>query len=335
MISENNTTEFKRELNDKLEKTVISFLNSKTGGDIFIGVGDDGSVIGVKNIDKTQLVITDRIKNNISPTCLGLFDVYAEEKDSKAVIHIVVSGGTEKPYYLKSSGMSPKGCFIRVGTGIKPMEINMIESLFASRTRNSLRNIVSPRYMEHTFSQLKIYYQEKGFNTNDSFLQNLDLYTQEGKLNYVAYLLADQNSISFKLAKYAGVDKCDLIENEEYGFCSIVKATERVLDKLEIENKTFTQITGTAKRLEKRMIDSRALREALINAIVHNDYSKEVAPVIEIYSDRLSITSYGGLIEGLSVEEFFSGRSMPRNRELMRIFRDLNLVEHLIICLQI
>jgi predicted HTH transcriptional regulator len=77
------------------------------------------------------------------------------------------------------------------------------------------------------------------------------------------------------------------------------------------------------------MIDSRALREALINAIVHNDYSKEVAPVIEIYSDRLSITSYGGLIEGLSVEEFFSGRSMPRNRELMRIFRDLNLVEHL------
>ena len=77
------------------------------------------------------------------------------------------------------------------------------------------------------------------------------------------------------------------------------------------------------------MIDSRALREALINAIVHNDYSKEVAPVIEIYSDRLSITSYGGLIEGLSIEEFFSGRSMPRNRELMRIFRDLNLVEHL------
>jgi predicted HTH transcriptional regulator len=234
----------------------------------------------------------------------------------------VVSGGTEKPYYLKSSGMSPKGCFIRVGTGIKPMEINMIESLFASRTRNSLRNIVSPRYMDHAFSQLKIYYQEKGFNTNDSFLQNLDLYTQEGKLNYVAYLLADQNSISFKLAKYAGVDKCDLIENEEYGFCSLVKATERVLDKLEIENKTFTQITGTAKRLEKRMIDSRALREALINAIVHNDYSKEVAPVIEIYSDRLSITSYGGLIEGLSVEEFFSGRSMPRNRELMRIFYD-------------
>jgi predicted HTH transcriptional regulator len=77
------------------------------------------------------------------------------------------------------------------------------------------------------------------------------------------------------------------------------------------------------------MIDKTALREALINAIVHNDYSREVAPVIEIYSDRLSITSYGGLIEGLSLEEFFNGMSMPGNRELMRIFKDMELVEHI------
>ena len=52
------------------------------------------------------------------------------------------------------------------------------------------------------------------------------------------------------------------------------------------------------------MINSRALREALINAMVHNDYTSEVPPVVEIYSDRLSITSYGGLMPGLSIEEF-------------------------------
>ncbi|MDO8951128.1 MAG: ATP-binding protein [Draconibacterium sp.] len=62
---------------------------------------------------------------------------------------------------------------------------------------------------------------------------------------------------------------------------------------------------------------------------VHNDYSREVPPVVEIFSNRLVITSYGGLIEGLSQEEFFNGRSMPRNRELMRIFRALEFVEHL------
>ena len=77
------------------------------------------------------------------------------------------------------------------------------------------------------------------------------------------------------------------------------------------------------------MINKTALREALINAIVHNDYTKEVPPVVEIYADRLSITSYGGLVQGLSEDEFFVGRSMPRNRELMRVFRDLELVEQL------
>lgn len=63
--------------------------------------------------------------------------------------------------------------------------------------------------------------------------------------------------------------------------------------------------------------------------MVHNDYTREVPPVVEIYADRLSITSYGGLVPGLSREEFFGGRSMPRNRELMRVYRDLDLIEQL------
>ena len=204
----------------------------------------------------------------------------------------------------------------------------MIDRLYASRTRNSLRNIPSPR-TKLSFNQLKIYYDEKGFTVNGSFLENLDLYTPNGELNYVAYLLADQNSISIKVAKYAGTNKVNLIENEEYGYCSLIKATDKVLDKLEIENKTYTKITGAARRLQKQMIDKTALREALINAIVHNDYSHEVTPLVEIYSDRLAITSYGGLVTGLSKSEFFNGRSMIRNRELMRVYRDLDLVEQL------
>lgn len=325
---EDELTEFKRQLTDTLEKEVIAFLNSDKGGDIYIGVDDDGTLVGVDNPDKLQLTIIDRIRNNILPTTLGFFDVVTQEIQGKVIIHIIVTRGTEKPYYLKRYGLSPAGAYIRVGTGTQQLTPEMIDRLYASRTRNSLRNIPSPRAIL-SFNQLKIYYDEKGFTVNDSFLQNLDLYTPNGELNYVAYLLADQNSISIKVAKYAGTNKVDLIENEEYGYCSLIKATDKVLDKLEIENKTYTKITGAARRLQKQMIDKTALREAFINAIVHNDYTYEVTPLVEIYSDRLSITSYGGLVTGLSSEEFFNGRSMIRNRELMRIYRDLNLVEQL------
>ena len=72
-----------------------------------------------------------------------------------------------------------------------------------------------------------------------------------------------------------------------------------------------------------------ALREAIVNSIVHNDYTREVPPKFEFFDDRFEITSYGTLPEGLSEEDFFEGVSMPRNKEIMRIFRDLELVEHL------
>ena len=100
ILNENDKTELKRELNDKLERSVVSFLNSRTGGDIYIGIADDGKAVGVKNPDKLQLAIADRIKNSILPTCLGLFDIIAEEAEGKTIIHIVVSSGTEKPYYI-------------------------------------------------------------------------------------------------------------------------------------------------------------------------------------------------------------------------------------------
>ncbi len=327
LLRESNIIELKRELNDKLEKEVVAFLNYREGGDIYIGVDDNGNAVDLGDIDAIQCTIADRIKNNIQPATLGLFDVVKEAYQGKSIIHIVVSSGPEKPYFIKRLGMSTAGCYLRIGTSSQPMTQSMIDDLYARRTHNSLRKITSPR-QNLTFEQLQIYYQAKGHTLNDKFAENLDLLTEDGKYNYVAYLLADSNGVSIKVAKYAGTDKVDLIENEEYGYCSLIKATKSVLDRLNVENRTLTKITSK-ERIEKRLVNALALREAVINAVVHNDYSLEVPPIFEIYSDRLEITSYGGLPMGLSEDDFFGCRSMPRNRELMRVFKDLDFVEQL------
>ena len=329
MQLENQYIEYKERLNDKLEREVVGFLNTKLGGDMYIGVADNGQIIGVDNADAVQLAISDRLKNNILPSCLGLFDINLEEREGKTIVHLHIAAGQEKPYYIRQYGMSPSGCYLRVGAGLKPMEENMINGLFSSRTRTSLRNIVSPRYGEHNFQQLKIYYQEHALEVNDTFLQNLDFYTSEGKLNMVAYLLADTNSLSVRFAKYAGTDKCDLLETQEFGYCSLLKAMDKLWDKIDVENRIMARITNQLRREEKRLVDYTALREAFVNAFVHNDYTTEQAPVVEIFSDRLTITSYGGLVSELTQEEFFNGRSIPRNRELMRIFHDMEWVEQL------
>ncbi|MDR1531260.1 MAG: putative DNA binding domain-containing protein [Clostridiales bacterium] len=326
-MSESNRVEYKAVLNDKLEREVVAFLNYREGGRVYIGVDDTGTAIGAEDIDAVQLKIVDRIRNNILPSALGLFDVISENRDGKNIIKIIISSGVEKPYYLKNKGMSPNGCFIRVGSSSQPMTTAMIDDVYSRRSRLTLGNMSAPR-QNLTFGQLKIYYEEKGLTLNDQFKSSLDLLTADGEYNYAAYMLADVNGISIKVAKYAGKNKVDLIENEEYGYCSLIKATDRVLEKLNIENKTFTKITSSV-RLEKNMVDKSALREAVINAVVHNDYTREVPPVFEIFSDRIVITSYGGLVHGFSQDDFFKCRSMPRNRELMRIFKDVGLVEQL------
>lgn len=99
-LIENHITEFKATLTDKIENEVVAFLNSKEGGDLYIGVADDGEIIGLADIDKIQLQLSDRIKNNIKPTTLGLFDVVAKTHKDKKYIHLVVSSGQEKPYYI-------------------------------------------------------------------------------------------------------------------------------------------------------------------------------------------------------------------------------------------
>lgn len=240
---ESSHIEYKRGLPESLEKEVVAFLNSPEGGIIYIGIDVGAQVVsGLKDADTVQLQIKDRIKNNILPSALGLFDVLLEKMDDKPIVKITVAGGYEKPYHIRKYGMSEKGCYIRIGSASEPMNIKMIEEFFFKRARNTIGLIYSPK-KELTFEQLKIFYQEAGFKLTDNFAVSLELLTPDGSYNYAAYLLSDKNGTSIKVAKYNGTTRVNLAENNEYGYCSLIKAVKQVLDKLEVENRTFTKIT--------------------------------------------------------------------------------------------
>ena len=326
---ETNRIEFKRELTRELdiEREVVAFLNYREGGIIYIGIDDEGKPVGVQDIDGDMLRLKDRIRNGVSPSPMGLFDVTVELIEDVPVIKVFVASGSEKPYYKSKYGLSERGCFIRVGTAAEPMTTTQIEDLYARRVRRTLKQIPSPR-KELTFRQLNIYYESKHLTLNKNFAQNLDLLTTQDQYNYIAYLLADENGNSIKVAKYAGKDRDNLIENHEYGYCSLLKATDSVLDRLHVEN-TIKSNIGYPYRTDTPLWNERAVREIVINAIVHNDYFNEVPPKFELFSDRLEITSTGSLPYDMNKEDFFNGVSNPRNKELMRVFRDVELVESL------
>lgn len=129
---------------------------------------------------KTQYkTIKDRIRNNVSPSPMGLFDVVTENRDGKELIKIIVASGSEKPYFKKKFGMTEKGCFLRTGTAAEPMPQVMVDKLFASRIRNSIGKIKSHR-QDLSFEQLRIYYDEKHKPLNKQFKRNLELLTESG-----------------------------------------------------------------------------------------------------------------------------------------------------------
>lgn len=144
MIAESNRIEFKLELTNDLEKEAVAFFNNKEGGLVNIGVDKSGCSVGVSNIDSGMLKIIDRLKHNITPSCMGLFDQRVENIEETDIIKITFASGPEKPYYITKKGMCEKGVFMRVGTAAESMPQKMFESLFSKRTRNSIGKLNCP-----------------------------------------------------------------------------------------------------------------------------------------------------------------------------------------------
>jgi len=325
---ESSRIEYKERLTADVEQEAISFLNSD-GGDIFIGVRKDGSTVGIHNPDEVQLKVADRLRNNVRPSIMGLFNIVAEKRAGREVVIITLASGTEKPYYIKQKGYSEAGCFIRVGSASQPMPQDMIDRTLAKRRPLSLANMPSRR-QDLEFGQLRLYYELKKKPLNDNFAQTLDFLTPDGKYNMVAFLFADNNNISVRVGKYSGEDKDDLIGREDFKDCCLITAMRKVLDRLDTENTTQSRKRPMKERLDKRLVDEDVVHEAIINAFAHNDYSRNLdTPIIQIYSNRFEITSFGGLVDGLDLNKFYTGTSMPRNREIVRVFKDLGYVEQL------
>ena len=125
IFQETERTEFKRVLNDTIQKQIVALLNS-LDGTIYIGVNDDGSILGVENLDETQKKIADIVTTQILPNPQENIELGTKYVDGKNIVEIKVFKGNAL-YYIKKYGRSAAGCFIRVGTSCRSMTEEQIE----------------------------------------------------------------------------------------------------------------------------------------------------------------------------------------------------------------
>lgn len=324
---ETEAIELKDKLNDSFVKEVVAFLNSHNGI-IYIGVSDNGEIVGVNNSDEVLRAISNIVVDSIAPDCKSFVKPSAVYEDGKIIVKVEVEKGNSL-YYIKNKGRSESGCFIRLGTSCRGLSEQEIEERYLESLNVPDKSIVDISVLrtDLTFVKFKNYLSAKGIHINeDTFYKNFNLITKDGKFNILAEMLADENMNSIKVAVFKGKDKTEFIKRNEYGNTCLLYSYEQVLNYCEALNDTYVDLSYSPRK-EKKMFNNEVLKEAWTNACVHNAWWEGNTPAIYWFEDRLEVVSYGGIPKSLTKEQFLQGSSDPVNKELMKIFLQCGIVE--------
>ncbi len=311
---------------DAVCKEIVAFLNAG-GGDLVIGVNDNGTIAGVNDLDDTSKWVFDVITDQIEPVPHSLVTLETVYIEDEPVLIVHVRKGIQPIYCQKKYGYSSIGCVVRIGTTCKNMTQEEIDTRFEMKYRKTDAMILSPAsYAPITFNTLKTYYGVRGYHLEDAtFETNLNLLTPDGKYNLLAELMSDRNMLPLIFVKFKGNDKSAISERYDFGNQCLLLSYEQIKLRIATENTCISDTTVRPRR-DIFLFDFDSVNEAVINALVHNDWTIS-SPLISFFEDRLEIFSYGGLPSGQEEEDFFMGVSVPRNIALMQIFLNMDLAE--------
>jgi len=323
---ESKRVEFKEQLpkNESIVKTIISFSNT-SGGKLIIGVTDNREIVGVSedNIFELQDRITSLIFDRCYPNILP--EIYTQN------IVIEVFRGNLLPYYLKKDGKN-NGTYIRVGASNRQASFDNIIELERQRRNISFDEEIAYEVELSTLDLSPIYevFKKVGKPLNSEKLQNLRLIKNEhGKkypTNALLILLGYYPHCMVKCAKFKGVTMELFLDKKEYSG-SIFDILENSLNFILNHINLRAEIKGLY-RTDTYEIPIIALREALINALIHRDYINQGRDIkVGIYDDIVNIVSCGGYPNSISQADIENGRSDARNRVIANVFKELGLIE--------
>lgn len=317
---ESDKLELKVQYTAEIKKEIVAFLNSD-GGTLIIGVDDYGKVVGVDNakdiIERISLMIHDAIKPDASLIC----SASEYEEEGKTVVKVAIGKGVKKPYYIYEKGLKPSGVYLRINnTSQQASEYAIKQMIIASEDKSfeslpSVTQDLTFDYLEAVFKRAKIELKPK----------TLGLVDASGIYTNLALLLSDQCPFSIKTAVFDSDDKSRFLDRKEFEG-SLIRQADEAYEYLNLNNKTRGEYDGLL-RVDKKEYNQLVLREGLLNAIIHRDYSLNGSILISIYKNRIEYISIGGLVSGMTYEDMMLGVSRSRNEKLANVFFKLNYVE--------
>ena len=323
MFVENKTTEFKRKYVEDIKNTIVAFANCD-GGTLYIGVNDDGTVCGVDNVDDTMLRVTNAVRDAVRPDVTMFVECRNDVMDEKSIVCVTVQRGTARPYYLQGKGIRPEGVYIRQGASTVPATDAVILNMIKETSGDSYETARSFD-QNLTFDRSAYFFKKRKVEFGKAQMRTLHLIGNDDMYTNLAFLLSEQCTHMIKLAVFEGSKKSVFKDRRELSG-SLLEQLEEAFDYIERYNRTRAEFSGL-DRLDMRDYPPEAIREALLNAIVHRDYSFSGAALISIFEDRIEFVTIGGLVKGITLDDVKLGVSVLRNQNLANIFYRLRLIE--------
>ena len=321
MAYETEKLEFKRIATNDIYKEVIAFANTD-GGTLIIGANDEGEVEPLVDIDDVFTRITNGIRDAIAPDIIMFVNCSLKENQT---IHIEIAEGTHKPYYLKSKGLKSSGVFVRQGTSSVGATPEHIRQMIKDADGDIFEEF--PALNQNlTFNQCKEAFAKRHLEFDENKFDALGIYDSGRQVfTNLGLLLSDQCSHTIKVAVFEDVANTIFKGRKEFSG-SLLKQIDEAFDYIELNNNTHSEIKGLVR---EDFIDypTEALREALLNAVIHRNYDFSGSIIVNINSEFMEFISIGGLLPGLTAAEMLNGVSILRNKKLSEIFLRLRIIE--------
>lgn len=323
IFRESETVELKEVFVDDIKKEIIAFANCN-GGKLYIGVQDDGIVVGLDNPDATALQISNMVRDAIKPDITMFLHYETLEENGKKIVAVDIQRGTDRPYYIAKKGMRPEGVYVRQGYSAVPATDAAIRQMIKETDGDRFEAMRSMN-QELTFETTEKEFQLRKVEFGMQQMRTLKLIDQDGLYSNLAMLLSDQCVHTIKVAVFQGKDQTVFKDRREFAG-ALMKQMNDVYDYIDFHNQTHATIEKLL-RIDVRDYPEIAVREALLNLLVHRDYAFSASALISIYEDRMEFVSIGGLMPGIDLEDVMAGISVCRNQDLANVFYRLHLIE--------
>lgn len=320
---ETEIVELKSIVMDDIKKEIIAFANCE-GGTVYVGVADDGKVLGVENADECALQISNMVRDAVKPDVTMFIHYETLECDGKAVVAVNIQRGTNRPYYLAKKGLRPEGVYVRQGYSSVPATDTAIRQMIKETDGDSFENMRSIN-QALTFEATKKEFEKRNVVFGQPQMQTLKIVSADGIYTNLGLLLSEQCPHTIKVAVFEGINQNVFKDRREFSG-SLMQQLNEVYDYIDFHNQTHATFRKLL-RIDTRDYPEVAVREALLNTLVHRDYSFRASTLISIYDDRIEFVSIGGLLPGLEFDDLMMGVSVCRNPHLANVFYRLQLIE--------